>query len=365
MTKPYIHYGWHLSYFSGKTRSYLKYKGIPFVEKAPNMYTYMVKAKKRVNATVMPFIVTPEGEWLGDTSVIIDTLEARFPEAPVIPATPVQKIAAYVLELWGDEGWMPAGMYTRWCHPENYALFEHDAGTQLLPFFPRFLQKRAAAQAAGAMRYHLRALGVVPEQNALLDRWIRDMLDHLDRHFATTPFLLGSRPSLGDFGLIGPLYAHLSRDPWSKRELIDPRRNVRAWVDRMNDPTPRSGQFVANDQIPETLTPIFRAIFREFLPLLTVTLEEAKRAMPKYRESGRPFARGLGDVEMPLGEGRFRRRALPYMLWMVQRLQEAFRGMNAGDQEKVRAWLKSLGGEPFVEMEVPPLKRIGLLVAAA
>ena len=27
------------------------------------------------------------------------------------------------------------------------------------------------------------------------------------------PFLLGHRPSIGDFGLLAPIYAHLYRDP--------------------------------------------------------------------------------------------------------------------------------------------------------
>jgi len=43
MSKPFILYGWHLSYFSGKARCYLKYKGIPFVEGPLNLYTLMVQ----------------------------------------------------------------------------------------------------------------------------------------------------------------------------------------------------------------------------------------------------------------------------------------------------------------------------------
>ncbi|MEQ9737473.1 MAG: hypothetical protein RLN67_09620 [Algiphilus sp.] len=32
MTKPFLLYGWQLSYFSGKARAYLRYKLIPFRE---------------------------------------------------------------------------------------------------------------------------------------------------------------------------------------------------------------------------------------------------------------------------------------------------------------------------------------------
>ena len=36
-----------------------------------------------------------------------------------------------------------------------------------------------------------------------------------ERHLGETgvPFLLGHRPSIGDFGLLAPIYAHLYRDP--------------------------------------------------------------------------------------------------------------------------------------------------------
>ena len=363
MPKPYIHYAWHLSYFSGKSRSYLRYKDIPHVEKVIDYYTFAIKAKKRTNAAVMPIVVTPEGEWLQDTSVIIDELERRFPQAQIVPATPVQRIASYLMEMWGDEWWLVIAMYTRWCHPENYPLFLHDAGRGLLPYFPRFLQNRVGAKAANQMRAHLPGLGIEPAQQELLGAWTRNMLDLLDAHFAQMPFLFGGKPSLGDFGLIGPLYAHLGRDPWSKRELIDPRRNVRAWVDRMNQPLPRSGAFLSNDQIPVTLEPIFRTMFREFLPLLEATLHEVNAAIPQ-RAPGQPLPRGLGKIEFPMGNGVYRRAAMPYVLWMTQRLLDVYHGMNAADQASVRNWLQELGGERLLRLELPRLRRIGLRVAA-
>lgn len=361
MSKPYQHLAWHLSYFSGKTRAYLRYKDIPFEERAINFYDFAIRAKKKTGAAVMPIVVTPEGEWLQDTSVIIDRLEQRFPKAPVIPTTPVQKMASYLTELWGDEWWLVIAMYTRWCHPENYPLFLHDASKGLLPWFPWFLQKRLGANAANQMRAHLPGLGITPERQALLGRWTRKMLDLLDQHFAVYPYLLGDRPSLGDFGLIGPLYAHLGRDPWSKRELIDPRMHVRAWVERMNQPKPLSGTFLANDQIPDTLTPIFRAMFKEMIPWLSETLREANRVLPTLAK-GRPLPRGLGEIEFPMADGHYKRAALPYVLWMVQRIQDVFKTMSASEQQAVRAWLKSLGGEEFLNLNIPRLRRYGLRV---
>lgn len=364
MSKPYIHYAWHLSYFSGKSRCYLQYKGIPYTEKAISYYTFAVRAKKRTQAAVMPIVVTPEGEWLQDTSVIIDRLEQRFPQMPVVPASPVQRIASYLLEIWGDEWWLVIAMYTRWCHPENYPLFEHDAGKGLMPYLPWFIQRRFGAKAANQMRHHLPGLGIVPAQLPLLEAWTRNTLDQLDQHFAQMPFLLGNQPTLGDFGLIGPLYAHLGRDPWSKRELIEPRKNVRSWVERMTQLRPQTqpGDLLQDDRIADTLTPIFSAMLREMLPLITETLREVNAAIPKLAP-GRCLPRGLGEIEYPMGDGRYRRLAIPYILWMTQRLLDVYHGMNGAEQSAVRDWLRGLGGEALLDLNIPRLKRVGLRVA--
>src|SRR3546814_13148412 len=74
----------------------------------------MRRIPAKTGAMVMPVVVTPEGEWLQDTTHIVDVLEQRFPDAPVLPATPRQRIVAELLEMWADEWWIPAAMHYRW-----------------------------------------------------------------------------------------------------------------------------------------------------------------------------------------------------------------------------------------------------------
>ena len=106
MSNPaYTLYGWHLSYFTGKVLCYLNYKQIPFVLREVDMTTLMWRIKRKVGAVVMPVMVTPEQQWIDDSSRIIDYLEQRFPDASVVPTTPVQRFASYLMEAWGDEWW--------------------------------------------------------------------------------------------------------------------------------------------------------------------------------------------------------------------------------------------------------------------
>ena len=362
-------YGWHLSYFTGKVLCYLRYKQIPFVDQPVNMWTLMWQGKRKTGEVVMPILVTSEGEWVQDSSVIIDRMEALFPAAPVVPSTPVQRFAAYLLEAWGDEWWVPIAMHTRWTYPENYALFEHDAGTSLLPHFPAFMQRRAAAQVAEKLRGFLHTVGVRSEQFDVMDRWTGAMLDLLDQHFSTQPFLLGASPTIGDVGLVGTMYGHLGRDPWPARELIAPRRHLHAWLARMANPDlPGAHQagagLLADDQIAPTLAPVLRAIFQEFMPMVEAINRQVKDVLISLPK-GKALPRRLQDIEVPMGDGRFCRVAIPYTLWMAQRTLDAYDAMNADEKAQVRAWLATLGGEGFLALDIPRLRRRGLRVMPA
>ena len=70
---------------------------------------------------MIPTVVTPDDETWQDTSDIIDALERRFPDPPLVESTPVHRMAGYLFELYADEFMMPPGLYWRWCFPESIA----------------------------------------------------------------------------------------------------------------------------------------------------------------------------------------------------------------------------------------------------
>jgi glutathione S-transferase len=362
MSDTYVLYGWHLSYFSGKLRCYLQHKKIPFADTPVDFWTLSLSIRRRFGIPVMPIVVSPKGEWLQDTSVIIDRLEREFTDPSVVPSSPVQRFAAYLLEIWGDEWWIPIAMHTRWSYPENYALFERDAGQALLPGFPKFMQRFVVARVAGLLRTYLPRVGIVPEQFAIMDGWTARTLDLLDAHFATNAYLLGNRPTIGDFGLIGPMYGHLGRDPWPKRELIAPRMHLRAWIDRMAQTSPpEAGDLPADDGLPVSLVPVLCLIIDEFLPMVeAINAEMSKALSPAAPRALLP--RGLGPITHPMGNGPFQRTALPFAIWKVQRLLDVHASMTPDEQQAVRTWLKSLGGERLLDMKIPRLRRVGVLV---
>lgn len=360
--KPsYTMIGTELSLYSGKMRSYLLQKRIAFIETGTTPWELFHTARKRTHASAVPIVITPEGEWLQDTSAIIDELERRFPACPVLPATPVLRFASYLFELWGDEFWLPLAMHARWSHDENRPLFVHDAGEALMRDYPMWLRNLLGNNHARLMRRLARSVGVTPELAPVIDRFAQIQLDGLNDHFEHHAFLFGDRPSLGDYGLIGPLYAHLGRDPWPKRELIAPRPHLKAWIDRMFQAAETPGTFDADDKVSDTLAPALRSIFDEMVPFIAACAAELRKTRPLA--SGSKIVRHLPSVNYPMAGGTHRRPALSYPVWMAQRMLDAYRAMSDTDQQKVKDWLVSTGGEGVLRLDLPRVERVGLAAA--
>lgn len=370
---PYTLYAWHLSYYAGKTRTYLTYKKVPFVEVPVSYRLLMGPVKRHTGASVMPTMTTPDGRWLQDTRHIIDTLEPLYPTPPILPSTPRRRIAAELIEAWGDEWWIPIAMHTRWTYGENYALFEREAGDALAPWAPRFVKDYLVSRVARLLRGYAPQVGIIPSQYAMMEAWSLTMLDLLDRHLAAVPYVLGGHPTLADFGLVSTMYGHLGRDPWPKRVWIDPRPHLRGWIDRMAEldhdavrarygaPTPDA----PDDALPPTLEPVLRTICREFLPMVQAILDETQRAITARPDRTRPLPRSLGTVGFPMGGHTFTRRAMPFTLWKMQGVLDAFRAMPEPDRATVRGWLRGLGGEGFLDLDIPRLERVALQVQLA
>lgn len=361
MTQRYRLYGWHLSYFSGKARAYLRYKGVPFDDVAVNAWTLLKRFPKKTGTTAMPVVVTPEGEWLQDTTVIIERLEQRHPERPVVPSTPVQRVAAMLIEIWADEFWIPPAMHYRWSYPENERLFLDEAGRALLPWAPAFIGRRVAQRSATLLKSYLPGVGVTPAQQPVMERWTEAMLDALETHFSEHDYLLGGRPTLADFALIGPLYAHLGRDPWPKRELIGPRPKLAGWIARTHGGEAGGGELLAEDALPDTLAPVMVSIVNELLPMLEGIRDRVRAHAEGLELDSKRLPRMLAPVSFPMGEASFERGAMPYTLWMMQRAQAAYRALDATARGQVAAWLAGEGIPDALSRDWgPPLRRKGL-----
>ena len=77
-------------------------------------------------------------------------------------------------------------------------------------------------------------VGCTEQNRPIIEESYRFVLDTLDRHVRHLPFLLGSRPSLADFGLYGQLQI-LSVDPTPAAEMRARAPDVFCWLMRLDD----------------------------------------------------------------------------------------------------------------------------------
>ena len=70
------------------------------------------------------------------------------------------------------------------------------------------------------MRHAAMIFGVADQTQAVVESLYLDYLEALNTHFEQYPYILGWRPSIGDFGPIAPMYAHLGRSASGKAHAV-------------------------------------------------------------------------------------------------------------------------------------------------
>ena len=344
------HYSWLASPYSGKTRTYLRFKGIPHEDVPPTARQLLGTIKGAVGQAIMPTVLLPDGTWLQDSSDIIDTLEAKYPTPSIVPQRPIQKIASLLLELHGDE-WLPLfALHYRWNVPENKRFALADFAKSGFPTLPGILARRLITPFANKMAGYAPKLGVNEATIPGIVGFAIELIARLEVHFEQTPFLLGGRPCHADFALFGPLWAHGFRDPGSTH-LFDHAPHVRAWFDRLLTPAGAPGDFLDADEIPTTLDPIFRTLFEEqfvFLQGLIAAIDEYCAANPDAKR----VPRSLGDHPFTFGGAQGERRLVTASQWMAQRPLDVYAGLGEADRSPVDAWLRRVGGFEAMQTQI-------------
>ena len=341
-TKEYTLLGAEFSLYSGKTRAHLRYKGVPFIERPPSREDLKSYVYPVAGSVIVPVLITPEDEPVQDTTDILDFVEQRFPKCSVYPETPRQRLVALMLELFGDEWLVIAAMHYRWNYLDEHSDFIFgEFGSFSAPDATREERIAIGKEVGQMFRGMTPRLGAVGETMEGVESSYLKTLGFLNEHFASHDFLLGSRPSVGDFGLLGPLYAHLCRDPYPKEIMERSAPNVAAWVARMNNPQPLSGEFLENDEVPETLVPLLKQMAEEQLPVLLSTVSANEAYMLSH--PGDNIPRTTGEQDFIIGEKLGTRKISSFSQWMFQRPLFFYQSLTDDDKAVADQLLENVG----------------------
>ncbi|MEM9054473.1 MAG: glutathione S-transferase [Pseudomonadota bacterium] len=347
----YTLFGSEMSYFSGKARAYLRWKGIEFAEVAPTPDLMKSEIIANIGWPVIPVLKTSDGTYVQDTADIIAYLEAQVPGPKAIPDTPLQRIVTFLIQLFADEWMTLPAMHYRWNHNEDwiYGEFGKNAAPGTTPE-----QQYEAGKAVGArFKSFVPMLGITPETAPGIERAYEQFLADFSLHLETLPYLLGTRASYADFALIGPMYAHQYRDKFTGEHLQRTAPRVAKWVERVIAGEGLEGDLLPEDDIPATLLPILKAGLGEHLPVLS----ETNRLYAEWAATAEPQAnvpRGVGIVPFSTGGSSGQIAARTFSLLRLQEALDSYQLMLPSDKVRVDAMLDAIGAEALKTFRIEP-----------
>ena len=279
MTLPYKILGAPGSPYSRKLRSVFRYRRIPFTWANRNSKEDVNTPKVPVN--LLPVLVIPgeNGDYSQakiDSTPIIRFLEAEQSDRSVIPADPVMAFIDYLIEDYADEWLTKAMFHFRWSHKRNV-----DFAGSILPRWTlnqlsdeeiEPLSKNISERQIERLRY----VGSNETTGEFIEESYQNFIELLSNHLVGRRFVLGDRPGSSDFGIFGQLTQLAQTDPTCRDLTLDVAPRVFAWCDNVEDLSglePKESDWIESDQIPGTLSEIFKEIGRTYAPFLLANAE--------------------------------------------------------------------------------------------
>ena len=264
MADSYRIFGAEMSPYSVKIRAYFRYKGIPhqwILRNAESQADY----EKHARMPIIPLVVTPEGTGLQDSTPIIDRMEALYPDPSVHPVDTLARFVSALVEEFGDEWGNKWMFHYRWTREVDQTAWAGRIARMRAPTASEEQHEALLMQVRKRMVERVWFVGSNELTASQIETGFRDMLGLLDSHLESRPYLFGSRPAFGDFGLWGQLY-ELWTDPTAGALIEGGAPHVLDWIHRMLWPR-IEGPFESWTTLQPTLMPILtRQVGAQFMP---------------------------------------------------------------------------------------------------
>jgi len=232
-------------------------------------------------------------------------------------------------------------MHYRW-NFNNFPFIYGEFGRIFSPKLPAFIRAFLGKKIGARFKAIVPKLGITANTIPAIEHWYEQVfLADLNKHFAVHDFLLGGAPSIADFGFFGPLYAHLYRDPYPGKLMKKIAPHVAKWVERMLNAADVEGDFLPDDQIPETLLPILNNLFAQQWPVLEDTANKLNDWFKQKTTVEKPckVPRILGSHQVKIAGVAEQRMVLPYSQWMMQRPLNFYQSLTVKEKNLVQPLL--------------------------
>ncbi len=333
-------YGSRISYYAGKLEAYLRYRGLGY--ELLSMVDHAREIRAGAGAVQSPVVKLPDGRWMSDSTPMLAWLDAEQSGPSIYPEDPGMRFLALLLEDHADEWlWRPA-MHYRWSYRQDR---DHASGVltdELLSGsrLPRFLKRRAIAR---RQRHGFVQLdGVDETTRAHVEQTAMAAFDGLEAVLAERPFLLGDRPTIVDFGFVGPMFRHFAQDPTPAELMRQRAPRVYTWVARMWEAppvaTPGPGEASILGQVDAPLAALLR--------------EACETHLVQLRENARAWSRGESHFEQEIQGWRYRRLPVSrYRVWCLEELRRHWQALDEATQQELQGQLPEPGASVLFDAE--------------
>lgn len=381
--KPvYTLYGSYASYATAKPRSYLRKKGIPFVERVPGTPRFREYVRKTSDNHRIPQIETPDGQVIQDSIAIFDTLEPQFPEPPAYPPGIRQQMAARLFEFLIDATLGRSAWHYRWNYKDdNYDFVGREFGRSFSPHGADEELAHFGEVIAERMNgFRTTVFGDTPDTWPLFDAIYLDALGILEEQFRQYPYLFGGLPSIADHILMGPLFGHFGRDPVPSNIMKLKAPRVFRWTEHMNTPDIVSPEhhdipeaYLADDEIPEGTLAFLRFCLETYGPAIVKSVELYNNwALDKsQKSSGDMLSDKPRDHEPVICQFTATVRGTPFLqsvssyeIWVIQRVLDWIDALSDNEKKACHSLLARCGGAQISDLKLERrLTRVGTYMA--
>lgn len=326
----YTLYKLDISYFSGKAEAFLRYKEIPHKIVDCNSLSKFHHIGRQTGIMKIPAIEMTDGKWLFDTTPMIQWLDHKHHDVSIYPADPALRFIALLLEDYGDEWlWRPA-MWWRWVPKASRVTL----GRRIASVYSKALAIPIGYY-FGRRQLHQWLWGDgVNKHNS---HTVRDMLfrelEFLEPLLEKQPYLLGSHPSIADFGYFGSFFRHFGNDPISAEVIRRDGANTYEWLARLWNA--KYSKFPADIQWqwPSDVCwqPLLERIACDYLPYLHQNALAFRQGLKHFDYEGKSLS-FKGTV------------TTNYRVWCRQELQREFAALSSENKQKVEDAFASVGG---------------------
>jgi len=321
--------------YTRKMTAVLRYRRIPYRYLAGNAADNAGMPKPKVE--LLPTFYLPDAngilEAVTDSTPLIRRFEQELAGRNVLPTDPVLALIDAVLEDFADEWVTKAMFHYRWKFADAI-----DKASTILPV--HFSDVTASQSVLDTLKTlfaqrqisRLAVVGSNEHTAPLIETGYKRLVDLLDAHLQTQPFLMGHRPGASDFALYGQLTQLAHFDPVSMALTLERSRRVFAWVDLVEDLSglePLDGDWASTDTLEPTLLALLSELSQGYLPVLLA--------------NARALARGEKHMNADLPLGHWQQAVVPYQAKCLRWLRQQFAAMDVPSKARAHEILETTG----------------------